>query len=239
MSSLVFSFDPVALKCFQKLGVDANDVLQMHGYPRSGLGNIESKSGIPDLLEMLTKDLVFLISARGRWREPTGEDSSVKLQYEVSAQLPLAMALLCGKTAYASLRGNAVTCRQEYLENSDYVCIEAPSALNILVRERQPILPVFSYAQIIPSDALERPKEYENLRSESEALIRTLCPVQVPGKKDAWNVVEVMIMKGNKIFDRDQKMGKWVTGYVRARCRLKAVDDLQKPKSKKSTVIHH
>ena len=57
--------------------------------------------------------------------------------------------------------------------------------------------------------------------------VRALCPVHVTNRKDAWNIAEVTRIRGNKVVDKEIKMGNRLTGYARGRCVLSANEVLK------------
>jgi hypothetical protein len=227
-----FPFDPVALKIFAKLGRDPNSILATHGWPDSGL-DVRRSDASTDVIELLIKDLAFLIIACAE-NVPSTEGSWARLRSKLRENLPTALSLVCGRAVYASLNGTLLTFRENRPETPRHLCIE-PIDLSILFnKEAHPLLPMFSYAQVLRPDSDSRKNKthaaLQDLQSSAEAYVATLSPVEAVGIKD-WNILRVTRLRGNKAIDKNQKMGKWVTAYARGRCALKILDHMKGTKS--------
>lgn len=207
-----FPFDPVALQIFAKLGAVADDVLQRHGWPASGWErHLETKRQVSDLIGDLAKDLLFLIYACTRWGTPESPkaDSDTLLE-GLKKKLPDALALICGNVEYVTLSASTLRFQPDPPQDRGYIFIRAPEQLQV-GGGNDPLLPLFSLDQLSKS----------NQASTANAYIRTLCPVQLEGQDHAWNTMRVMRVRGDRVVDKDKNMGKWLTGYARARCMLK------------------
>lgn len=218
-----FPYDPVALKLFAKFGVSADDVLRRHGWPASGLESSRNEDAIQHSVDKLLMDFLFLIYACARWDTPeSGKKEPSILLGELQQLLPQAMALMSGSPVYASVSSSLLTSTSAEHREFEYVCITAPDEMRKCNIE--PELPMFSQTQLL-QDSTD-PK----LRGEAEAFLRTLCPFDAPSPFDRskWKIVRVMRVKGDRVLSRGVKMGKWLTGYARARCLLKMLERRKK-----------
>jgi hypothetical protein len=224
-----FPFDPLALKAFAKLGCAPDDVLSTHGWPAAGLGTL-SGGDDTELADLLIKDLAFLISACSDSIEPSSDASWDKLHRKLRDNLPMAMALICGQAVYVMAHGSDLKFHAESPAIPRHLCIQPLDLSKLFPQERQsPILPMFLHSQLSTQNKLSSRNSnqaLDELNSAAEAYVRTLCPIDGASAKE-WNLVQVTRIRGNKIVDKGQRMGKWVTEYARGRCALKVVKDMR------------
>lgn len=213
-----FPFDPLALKLFVKLGGGVDEILKRHGWPASGLTkNLATSTRTSDLIKELALDLAFLIYACARWDNPESQkaDPDLLLQALLN-ELPDALALICGTVEYVSTSASKLYFHSDnFSDNCSHMCIRAPQELRTH-GAREPRLPLFSLAQLSNAD-----QPVQSVLAMADAYLRTLCPVQ-PGSppEDIWKIMKVRTFQGDRASHESQKLGKWLTGYVRARCVL-------------------
>jgi hypothetical protein len=229
-----FAYDPVALKLFAKLGV-ADKVLTSHGWPASGIEKhhvITTQEELPELITKLAQDLVFLIYSCARWENPDNPRAEPQdLLEALNKKIPVALALLCGTVEYATI-STLNTLNFHSVPGADrsnlFMCIHPPKGLKAPGVE----LPLFSLDQLSSGSHPQTTtfQLSDQMLSVADAYIKTLCPVQPVYqtrrnngrdlKKWEWHVMQVRRMRGDRALEKES-MGKWLTGYVRARCLMK------------------
>ena len=132
---------------------------------------------------------------------------------------------------YATLAG-AELAYSALPKDGGYICIRAPKELQGYGRY-EPMLPMFSIAQLSTeksnADMKHASKQFS--LSIAEAYIRSLCPVQpsqIDTRKNLWNSMKVTQVRGDRVV-RKGSMGRWFTGYARARSLLKLLNSPDHP----------
>jgi hypothetical protein len=210
-----YPYDPLALKIFALLGSDPDRVLNMHGWPSSGLRNFETNSPLDTLLDQLAQDLLFLIYACTIWSAPgdSQRKDSAELYKEVKMGLRTVLALICGTPRYAKVSPMNL----KYLDYSaEYICIQPPVALQA-DKSNSPELPLFSREQLLTKD--------QNVSQIAQAYLQTLCPSGNQFLVGKWNNFKVCRVQGERPWTERKTLGKWLTLYARARCVMKLMDE--------------
>jgi hypothetical protein len=215
-----YPYDPTALRIFTKLGCNPDGILKSHGWPASGLKDLAARAPLDNLIEQVAQDFSFLIYACTRWNSPeenTRRKDPAELVRELKAALRTTLALVCGKPRYLKVSGT----RFEYQdEPTDQMAMEAPKELRS-GGDGSPALPMLSRKQLVS-------KGPELLRI-AEAYIGTLCPTGPSDSLVKWNSVKVGHVRGERASGSPRiSMGKWLTGYARARSVMKVVEDQQR-----------
>lgn len=206
-----YPYDPVALKLFKRLGCDPPDeVLQRHGWPATGWSDFDTAAPVNDLISLLAQDLSFLIYACTIWTAPgeKGRKDSAELYNELQMALRTTFAMICGTPRHAKVSGKDL----KYLDYpADYMCIEPPKEL-VEDKISSPELPLLSRGQLVGRD--------HKWSQIAEAYILSLSPIG-PFPLRKWHKLGVSRVKGMRAWLHRDEMGKWLTGYARARCLMK------------------
>jgi hypothetical protein len=212
-----YAYDPVALKIFARLGSDPNLVLKMHGWPASGLSKFDTNAPLNALIDQLAQDLSFLIYACTTWSAP-GENkrkSSADLYDQLKVALRTTLAVTCGTPRYAT----ASRINFKYQDHpADYMCIESPKELQD-DDSSVPELPLLSRGQLL--------SKVQELEEVAEAYLLSASPIGKPEPLAKWNNIKVCCVQGERAYLQQKEMGKWLTGYTRARCVMKLMGEKQ------------
>jgi hypothetical protein len=214
-----YPYDAAALKAFNKLGAAADDVLQRHGWPVSGLKEyLQTKHELLELVDDLARDLLFLIYACSRWGAPESQKADSDSLFEkLKKKIPDVLAVMCGEVQYVTLSVGTLKFHSVPPNGQSYICVRTPTQLQGS-GWNDPMLPLFSIGQV--------PETTEEL-STANAYIQGLCPAKFERHDNRWNALRVTRVRGDRVVDKNKRMGKWFTGYARARCMLKIVNPPQ------------
>jgi hypothetical protein len=216
----LYPYDPLALKIFALLGFNPDTVLNMHGWPSSGLRDFETNAPLDALIDLLAQDLLFLVYACTIWSAPgdSQRKDSDELYAELKIGLRTVLAVICGTPRYAKVSGISLK-YQEY--PADLMCIKPPEHLQA-DKNNSPELPLFSRGQLLTKG--------HNLRQIAEAYVQTLSPIGKSNLLGEWNNFKVFRVQGERAWTQGKKMGKWLTLYARARCVMKLMEETQAAK---------
>lgn len=212
-----YPYDPVALKIFRRLGSDPDTVLNLHGWPATGWNNFDTNTPLGDLISQLAQDLSFLIYACTIWTAP-GENErkpSTELYDELKAALRTTIALICGTPRHARVSGRTDVKYQDY--PAEYMCIE-PAKEILQDKNTVPELPLLSRGQLVDKD--------HKWSKIADAYLLSLSPVG-PAPIEKWNKIRTSSVRGERAWLQRKEMGKWLTGYTRARCLMKLMEEEQ------------
>lgn len=210
-----YPYDPLALKIFARLRSDPDTVLNMHGWPSSGLKNLDTKSSLNVLIDQLAQDLLFLIYACTIWNAPSDyqRKDSAELYAQIKVALRTVLAVICGTPRYAKLSAMRLK-YQDY--PADYMCIECPKELRG-DKSDDPELPLFARGQLLTRD--------DHVGQIAEAYLQTLSPIGKVDLLGQWNNFKVSRVQGERAWTQRKEMGKWLTRYARARCVMKVMEE--------------
>jgi len=201
------------------LGSDPDTVLKMHGWPATGWSNFDTAAPLDDLISQLAQDLSFLVYACTIWTAP-GEKrrkDSAELYDELKVALRTTFALTCGTPRHARVSGQDL----KYLDYpAEFMCIEPPKDL-VQDKNNSPELPLLSRGQLVGRD--------HKGSQIAEAYILSISPIG-PAPLRKWHKLGVSRVRGTRAWLQREEMGKWLTGYTRARCLMKLMEEEQAAK---------